>query len=47
MVLTARAAGAPRLRDGVLGHARSPDMRTWELRPPLTAPAGFGQIEVP
>jgi beta-fructofuranosidase len=47
MLLTARAPGAPRLRDGVLGHARSHDMRTWELGPPLTEPAGFGQIEVP
>jgi beta-fructofuranosidase len=47
MLITARAAGAPRLRDGVLGHARSRDMVMWELQPPLTEPAGFGQIEVP
>jgi sucrose-6-phosphate hydrolase SacC (GH32 family) len=47
MLVTARAPGAPRLRDGVLGHARSADLRHWELRPPLTAPAGFGQLEVP
>jgi beta-fructofuranosidase len=47
MLLTARAAGAPRLRDGVLGHARSADLRRWELLPPVTAPAGFGQLEVP
>jgi beta-fructofuranosidase len=47
MLLTARAAGAPRLADGVLGHAWSADLRTWELRPPLTEPAGFGQLEVP
>jgi Glycosyl hydrolases family 32 N-terminal domain len=46
MLITARAAGAPRLRDGVLGHARSDDMVRWELRPPLTEPAGFGQLEV-
>jgi beta-fructofuranosidase len=46
MLVTARARDAPRLRDGVLGHARSADMRTWELQPPLTEPAGFGQIEV-
>jgi hypothetical protein len=37
---------APRLSDGVLAHARSADLTTWELRPPLTEPAGFGQIEV-
>lgn len=47
MLITARAPGAPRLADGVLGHARSADLRSWELRPPLTAPAGFGQLEVP
>ena len=47
MLITARAKDAPRLRDGVLGHARSADMLTWDLQPPLTEPAGFGQIEVP
>jgi len=46
MLITARAPDAPRLRDGVLGHARSDDLRSWELMPPLTAPAGFGQLEV-
>ena len=46
MLICARAQGAPRLDDGVLAHARSRDMRTWELRPPLTEPAGFGQLEV-
>ena len=47
MLITARAPDAERLRDGVLGHARSADMLTWELAPPLTEPAGFGQLEVP
>jgi len=47
MLITARANDAPRLRDGVLAHARSADMLTWELQAPLTEPAGFGQIEVP
>jgi beta-fructofuranosidase len=47
MLITARAPGAPRLYDGILGHARSADLRSWELQPPLTTPAGFGQIEVP
>jgi len=47
MLITARATGARRLRDGVLGHARSADMRAWELRPPITEPgAGFGELEV-
>ena len=32
---------------GVIGHARSPDLRTWTVRPPLSAPgAGFGHLEV-
>ena len=47
MLITARATGAPRLCDGVLAHARSADMRSWDLQPPLTQPAGFGQLEVP
>lgn len=46
MLITARAAAAPRLSDGVVGHATSPDGRTWELHEPLSAPAGFGQLEV-
>jgi beta-fructofuranosidase len=47
MLICARARGAPRLEDGVLGHARSADMRTWHVQPPLCSPAGFGQLEVP
>lgn len=47
MLICARARGVPRLRAGVLAHARSGDLRTWELGPPLTEPAGFGQLEVP
>jgi beta-fructofuranosidase len=46
MLITARAPTAARRFDGILGHARSQDMRTWELGPPLTEPAGFGQLEV-
>jgi beta-fructofuranosidase len=46
MLITARDPLAPRLKDGILGHATSEDMVTWELQPPLTAPAGFGQLEV-
>ena len=47
MLLTARALGAGRHDDGVVGHARSHDLRTWEAGPPLSAPgAGFGQLEV-
>ena len=47
MLITARVKGAPRLDDGVIGHARSADMVHWELGPPISQPAGFGQIEVP
>lgn len=47
MLITARLAGAAKNDDGVLGHARSADMRNWELGPPLSEPAGFGQLEVP
>jgi beta-fructofuranosidase len=47
MLITARHPDAPRLSDGVLAHARSADLTSWELQPPLTEPAGFGQLEVP
>jgi beta-fructofuranosidase len=47
MMLCARAVGASRNDDGVIGHAYSADLHTWETRPPLSEPgAGFGQLEV-
>ena len=47
MLLTARAIGADRNDDGVVAHARSHDLTTWEVGPPLCQPgAGFGQLEV-
>jgi beta-fructofuranosidase len=46
MLITARDPAAQRLFDGVLAHARSDDMVTWRLAPPLTEPAMFGQLEV-
>ncbi|MGC5172582.1 family 43 glycosylhydrolase [Microbacterium sp. DT81.1] len=48
MLVTARAPEGPIDGRGVIGHAWSPDLRTWELRPPLSAPShhGFGQLEV-
>ena len=47
MLITARANHGPADDRGVVGHAWSPDLRTWELRPPLTEPGqGFGQLEV-
>jgi beta-fructofuranosidase len=32
---------------GVIGHARSGDLLDWEIQPPLSVPAGFGELEVP
>jgi beta-fructofuranosidase len=47
MLITARATGAARNDDGVLAQARSTDLRTWEVGPPVCEPgAGFGQLEV-
>jgi beta-fructofuranosidase len=46
MLITARATAVPRLQSGVLAHARSADMLSWELQPPLSRPAGFGELEV-
>ncbi|MEA5052352.1 MAG: hypothetical protein VB093_02755, partial [Propionicimonas sp.] len=46
MLITARAnTGQPADR-GVVGHAWSPDLDHWTVRPPLSTPAGFGQLEV-
>lgn len=48
MLVTARLKDRPRYDDGVLAHARSTDLHTWEVGPPVSgAPSGFGQIEVP
>lgn len=48
MLITARAPEGPIEGRGVIGHAWSSDLRTWELREPLSAPSidGFGQLEV-
>lgn len=48
MLVTARAPHGAAEGRGVIGHAWSPDLRRWELRPPLSEPsaAGFGQLEV-
>ena len=48
MLITARARTGEAMERGVIGHAVSPDLITWTVRPPLTEPdAGFGQLEVP
>jgi beta-fructofuranosidase len=47
MLITARANHGPADDRGVIGHARSPDLDTWTLHPPLSEPGqGFAQIEV-
>jgi beta-fructofuranosidase len=49
MLFTARVDGPERARErGVVGHAVSTDLETWEVRPPLSQPdvLGFGQLEV-
>lgn len=47
MLITARAPHGELHDRGVVGAAWSPDLRTWQLRPPLTEPGqGFGQLEV-
>lgn len=47
MLITARSKEGERFDRGVIGHARSKDLLTWEVLPPLTRPGGFGQLEVP
>jgi beta-fructofuranosidase len=47
MLITARGRTGPEDDRGVVGHAWSLDLCSWELRPPLTVPGqGFGQLEV-
>jgi beta-fructofuranosidase len=48
MLITARGKDGARDDRGVLAHARSSDLYTWTVGPPVTTPgAGFQQIEVP
>jgi beta-fructofuranosidase len=48
MLITARANHGPADDRGVIGHAVSPDLHRWEVRPPLSKPgSGFGHLEVP
>lgn len=51
MLVTARASADPGVADddaGVLGHAWSPDLSHWQVRPPVTRPGvGYGHLEVP
>ncbi|MGC9530650.1 MAG: glycosyl hydrolase family 32 [Candidatus Bipolaricaulaceae bacterium] len=45
--ITARAAHGPVDGRGCIGVARSADLVRWEVLPPLAAPRGFAQMEVP
>jgi beta-fructofuranosidase len=47
MLLTARVPAGDPLARGVIGHARSDDLLTWTVEPPLTQPDGFRWLEVP
>jgi beta-fructofuranosidase len=46
-LITARVTCGEPFGRGVVGHARSTDMLSWEILPPVTAPMGYGQLEVP
>lgn len=47
MVVCARVNHGPPDGRGVLGHAWSTDLRSWEAGPPLSEPGEFRQLEVP
>lgn len=47
MLITARSNDAPEDDRGVMGHATSPNLRDWTVRPPLSSPgSGFDHLEV-
>src|SRR5439155_17008157 len=46
MLITARARTGPAGGRGVVVYARAADLLHWEVQPPLSAPAGFGHLEV-
>ena len=46
-LITARSNHGPEDARGVVGHAWSPDLVSWEVRPPLSEPGEFGHLEVP
>jgi beta-fructofuranosidase len=47
MLITARANDGPHEVRGVIAHAWSEDLRTWEAGPPLSQPGSFYELEVP
>lgn len=46
MFITARVNHGEPFSRGVVGHAWSADLDQWEVRPPLSLPGKFGQLEV-
>jgi beta-fructofuranosidase len=47
MYLTARVGYGPSQERGVIGHAVSDDLHTWNVQPPVSEPGLFGHLEVP
>jgi beta-fructofuranosidase len=47
MLVSARVNHGPSDGRGVIGHAWSPDLRSWRAGPPLSEPGEFHQLEVP
>lgn len=47
MFFTAREPQGERNARGVIGHARSPDLRHWEQGPPIFRSKRYGHMEVP
>jgi beta-fructofuranosidase len=47
MLVSARANHGPADGRGVIGHAWSADLRSWQAGPPLSEPGEFSQLEVP
>jgi len=45
--ITARCKNGPKDARGVIGHAVSSDLISWEVNPPVTKPGEFGFMEVP
>lgn len=46
-LITARSPDGPSDGAGVVAHARSLDLVSWEVLPPVTDPGDFAQVEVP
>lgn len=47
VLITARSPEGPSDGAGVVAHAKSRDLITWEVLPPITEPGEFAQVEVP